>query len=92
MIRISGRVLGGYIPVRKFLRLRIGVAGVKETIGIPDVRPDGKLRTTFNLAPGSGTVAYWFSVSTLREADYPFAPASSPRVTVTVGAASSHAG
>ena len=84
-IRISGRVLGGYIPVGKFLRLRIGIAGIKETIGIPDVRPDGRFRTTFKFAPGNGTVAYWFSVSTLREADYPFAPAGSPRVTVTVG-------
>jgi hypothetical protein len=84
-IRISGRVLGGYIPVGKFLRLRIGVAGVKETIGIPDVRPDGRFRTTFKFAPGNGVVRYWFSVSTLREADYPYAPATSPRVTVTVG-------
>jgi hypothetical protein len=33
----------------------------------------------------SGTVRYRFSVSTLREADYPYAPANSRRVTVTVG-------
>jgi hypothetical protein len=84
-IRISGRVLGGYIPVGKFLRLRIGVAGVKETIGIPGVRPDGRFRTTFKFAPGNGIVRYWFSVSTLREADYPYLPAGSPRATVTVG-------
>jgi hypothetical protein len=84
-VRLTGRVLGGYIPVGRFLRLRIGIAGIKETIGIPDVRPDGRFRTTFKFAPGNGTVAYWFSVSTLREADYPYAAASSSRVTVTVG-------
>jgi hypothetical protein len=84
-VRISGRVLGGYIPVGKFLRLRIGIAGIKQTFGVSDVRPNGSFRTTFKFAPGSGTVRYWFSVSTLREADYPYAPASSRRVTVTVG-------
>jgi hypothetical protein len=84
-ISIAGRVLGGYMPIGKFLRLRIGVAGVKQTIGIPKVRRNGRLRTTFTFAPGSGMVRYWFAVSTLREADYPDAPASSPRVTVTVG-------
>jgi len=83
-IRISGRILGGYIPVGKFLRLRIGIAGVKETIGIPDASPSGRFHTTFKFAPGTGTVRYWFSVSTLREADYPYAPASTRRVTVTV--------
>lgn len=84
-ITIRGRVLGGYIPVGKFLRLRIGVAGVRETVGIPDVASTGRFRTTWTFAPGRGTVRYWFSVSTLREADYPYAPASSRRVTVTVG-------
>ena len=84
-IRISGRVLGGYIPVGKFLRLRIGIAGLKETVGIPDVSPHGRFHTTWTFASGSGVVRYWFSVSTLREADYPYMPASSPRVTVTVG-------
>jgi hypothetical protein len=84
-VRLAGRVLGGYVPVGKFLRLRIGIAGIKETIGIPNVEPDGRFHTTFKFAPGNGTVRYWFSVSTLREADYPYAPDSSRRVTVTVG-------
>ena len=84
-IRISGRVLGGYIPVGKLLRLRIGVVGVRETVGIPSVRPDGGFSTMFTFAPGTGTVRFWLSVSTLREAAYPYAPAASRRVTVTVG-------
>jgi len=84
-ITISGRVLGGYIPVGKLLRLRVGVVGVRETVGIPSVRPDGRFHTTFTFGPGTGTVRFWLSVSTLREAAYPYAPAASRRVTVTVG-------
>jgi hypothetical protein len=83
-IQISGRVLGGYIPRGKLLRLRIGAEGVKETVGIPDVSPSGRFHTTWRFAPGRGTIQYWFSVSTLPEADYPYAVASSPRVTVEV--------
>jgi hypothetical protein len=77
-------VLGGYIPQGKLLRLRIGVRSVKATVGIPNVQPNGRFHTTFTFAHGKGTVHYWFSVSTLREADYPFAPASSRRVYVRV--------
>jgi hypothetical protein len=88
-IRISGRVLGGYIPGadQQLLRLRIGVIGtpgVQSTIGIPDIAPDGRFHTTWTPAPGNGTVHFWFSVSTLHEADYPFAPASSAKVAVIV--------
>jgi hypothetical protein len=85
-IQISGRVLGGYIPSgAKLLRLRIGVAGVRETVGIPNVARNGRFHTTWKFAPGRGVVRYWFSISTLKEDDYPFAPASSKRVYVTVG-------
>jgi hypothetical protein len=84
-ITIMGRVLGGYIPAGKLLRLRIGVAGVRGTVGIPDVRRDGHFRTTWTFSAGRGVVHYWFSVSTLSEADYPFVPASSRRVYVRVG-------
>jgi hypothetical protein len=83
-IHISGRVLGGYIPEGKLLRLRIGADGIEGTVGIPDVDGQGRFHTTWAFASGSGTVRYWFSVSTLSEADYPFAPASSHRVYVTV--------
>jgi hypothetical protein len=84
-ITISGRVLGGYIPAGKLLRLRIGVEGVRATVGIPSVRRNGRFRTTWTFSSGRGVVRYWFSVSTLNEADYPYAPASSRRVYVTVG-------
>jgi hypothetical protein len=84
-ITIMGRVLGGYIPAGKLLRLRIGIAGVRGTVGIPNVRPNGRFETTWTFSAGRGVVHYWFSVSTLSEADYPFAPASSRRVYVRVG-------
>jgi hypothetical protein len=84
-ITITGRVLGGYIPAGKLLRLRIGVEGVRATVGIPDVRRNGRFRTTWKFSAGNGVVHYWFSVSTLNEADYPYAPASSRRVSVRVG-------
>jgi hypothetical protein len=49
------------------------------------VARDGRLHTAWTFAAGSGVVRDWFSVSTLPEADYPYAPASSRRVSVTVG-------
>jgi hypothetical protein len=86
-IHISGRVLGAYIPGgrQQLLRLRIGAEGISSTVGIPDIASNGRFRTTWTFHPGVGVVTYWFSVSTLNEADYPFAPAGSRRVTVTVG-------
>lgn len=84
-IRIAGRVLGGYIPAGKLLRLRIGVSGLRETVGIPNIDPSGRFHTTWTFASGNGVVRYWFSVSTLNEADYAYAPGSSRRVYVTVG-------
>jgi hypothetical protein len=84
-LRISGRLRGGYIPRGKLLRLRIGAEGVSGAVGIPDVTRKGRFHTTWTFAAGHGTVRYWFSVSTLSEADYPFSAATSPRRFVTVG-------
>ena len=85
-IRISGRVLGGYVPASsKLLRLDIGVVGLSKIQGIPDIAPDGRFSVTYTFDPGRGVVRFWFVVSTLAEADFPFAPAHSRRVTVTVG-------
>jgi hypothetical protein len=83
-VRITGRVLGRNIPAGKLLRLRIGTAGIYSTVGIPDINRRGRYRTTWTFAPGRGVVRYWFSVSTLPEADYPYAQTSSPRAYVTV--------
>jgi hypothetical protein len=88
-IVISGRMFGGYIPanrsVSQLLRLKIGIDHVSQTAGIPNVRLDGGFRTRYCFNPGHGVVRFWFSVSTLNEADYPFAPASTSRRYVVVG-------
>lgn len=87
---ITGRLLGGHIPadrreVSQLLRLRIGVGGIYNTVGIPNVDRHGRFRTTYRFFPGHGVVQYWFAVSTLRETDFPYLPASSARRYVTVG-------
>ena len=88
-VRITGRVLGGYIPATsKLLRLDLGVVGIpglSKIQGIPNVSPDGRFTTTYTFAHASGVVRFWLMVSSLREADFPFAPAHSRRVVVTVG-------
>lgn len=83
-IKIAGRLLGGYIPAGRLLRLRIGAEGVSGTVGIPSIGRKGRFHTTWTFASGNGTVQYWFAVSTLPEADYPYAAASSTRRTVTI--------
>ncbi len=89
-VAISGRVLGGYIPANKtvvsqLLRLRIGTGGIYATVGIPDVDRIGRFHTVYCFNPGQGEVHFWFSVSTLNETDYPYAPGGSRRIAVVVG-------
>jgi hypothetical protein len=88
-VRITGRVLGGYIPSSsKLLRLDLGVVGIpglSKIQGIPNVSPDGRFTTTYTFGRASGVVRFWLMVSSLAEADFPFAPTHSPRVVVTVG-------
>ena len=89
-VRVTGRVLGGYIPASsKLLRLDLGIVGIpglSKIQGIPNVSPDGTFTTTYTFARGfSGVVRFWLMVSSLREADFPFSPAHSTRWIVTVG-------
>jgi hypothetical protein len=86
-IRIWGRLLGGYVPGhgQQLLRLRIGADGYRSTVGIPGLKRDGRFSTTWTFHSGTGIVHYWFSVSTLQEADYPYAIGGSARQRVTVG-------
>lgn len=88
-VTITGRVLGGYIPASsKLLRLDLGVVGIpglSKIQGIPNVSPDGRFTTTYTFAHAYGVVRFWLMVSSLAEADFPWAPAHSRRVIVTVG-------
>jgi hypothetical protein len=88
-VEITGRVLGGYIPASsKLLRLDLGIVGIpglSKIQGIPNVSPDGQFTTTYKFGRYRGVVRFWLQVSSLREADFPFAPAHSGRWIVTVG-------
>ena len=88
-VRITGRVLGGYIPASgKLLRLDLGIVGItglRKIQGIPNVSPDGTFTTTYKFARYRGVVRFWLQVSSLPEADFPFSPAHSKRWIVTVG-------
>jgi hypothetical protein len=88
-VRITGRVLGGYIPASsKLLRLDLGIVGIpglSKIQGIPNVAPDGTFITTYKFGRYQGVVRFWLQVSSLAEADFPWAPAHSRRVIVTVG-------
>jgi hypothetical protein len=88
-VRITGRVLGGYIPASsKLLRLDLGIVGIpglRKIQGIPNVSPDGTFTTTYRFARYQGVVRFWLQVSSLAEADFPFSPWHSKRWIVTVG-------
>jgi len=88
-VTITGRVLGGYIPASsKLLRLDLGIVGIpglSKIQGIPNISPDGTFTTTYRFARYQGVVRFWLQVSSLAEADFPFAPAHSRRWIVTVG-------
>jgi hypothetical protein len=88
-VRITGRVLGGYIPASsKLLRLDLGIVGIpglSKIQGIPNVSPDGTFTTTYKFARYRGVVRFWLQVSSLAEADFPFSPSHSRRWIVTVG-------
>ena len=93
-VTITGRILGGFVPTdqkqaSQLLKLRIGIVGVPGVhgdVGVPDLRPEGRFRTTFCLATGRGVVHYWFRAVTLYETNYPYERGSlSNRSRVTVG-------
>jgi hypothetical protein len=88
-VRITGRVLGGYVPASsKLLRLdlgAVGIPGLSKIQGIPNISPDGQFTTTYTFAHAYGVVRFWLMVSSLAEADFPFSAAHSRRVVVTVG-------
>ena len=88
-VRITGRVLGGYIPASsKLLRLDLGIVGIpglSKIQGIPNVASDGTFTTTYKFARYQGVVRFWLQVSSLAEADFPFSPSHSKRWVVTVG-------
>jgi hypothetical protein len=85
-IRIFGRVLGGYVPTNsKLLRLNVGIGRIGHIEGLPNIRRSGRFVIVWRFNPGRGVLHPWFSVGTLSEAAFPYAPGTSKRVAVTLG-------
>ena len=88
-VRIVGRLDGGHLPPGgALIRLRIGLGSAFTTYGVHEhVSGNGRFTTTYTFGVGDARIdrAYWFQIATLPMGDYPYAPASSRRVTVLVG-------
>ena len=89
IVRITGRLLGGYLPVGGALvRLRIGQGRTFQTYGVQEhVTGNGRFTTTYQFGAGDPAFhrSFWFQVATLPMGDYPYAPAASGRRSVLVG-------
>ena len=77
-VRITGRVLGGYIPASsKLLRLDLGVVGIpglSKIQGIPNVTSGRPLHHHIQVRPRLRRGTVLANGLSLREADFPFAP------------------
>jgi hypothetical protein len=84
-IRISGRLRGRYIPPSgEFVALRIGWSSGSAEIGHVYVQRGGRFSVRYTFYPGSGTYHYRIWATSAAESDYPYAPASSRKVSITV--------
>jgi hypothetical protein len=88
-IHIVGQLEGGYLPAGGALvRLRIGVGSAQTTYGVEEhVGGDGRFSTTYMFGLGDPSIlqSYWFQIASLPMGNYPYAPASSRRLSVLVG-------
>jgi hypothetical protein len=85
-IRITGQVLGGYVPTNSnLLRLNVGIGRIGQIEGLPEIQPNGDFMIVWRFDSGSGVVRPWFSVGRLAEAAFPYSPGTSNRVTLTLG-------
>jgi hypothetical protein len=88
-VHLVGQLLGGYLPPGGALvRLRIGYGSSYTTYGVQEhVTGDGRFLTVATFGPGDPSIrrTYWFQIASLPMGNYPYAPAASQRVPVTVG-------
>jgi hypothetical protein len=88
-VRITGRLLGGYLPPGGALvRLRIGSGSSYTTYGVQEhVAGNGRFSTTYTFGAGqaSSYQSFWFQLSSLPMGSFPFAPSDSGRRSVLVG-------
>ncbi|MEA2213494.1 MAG: hypothetical protein QOF83_3442 [Solirubrobacteraceae bacterium] len=88
-VRLTGQLVGGYLPPGGALvRLRIGLGRTFITYGVHEhVGGSGRFRTSYTFGAGDPAIhrTYWFEIASLPMGDYPYAPSSSGRISVTVG-------
>jgi hypothetical protein len=88
-VHLVGQLEGGYLPPGGALvRLRIGYGSTYNTYGVEEhVAGDGRFSTVASFGPGDPSIlrTYWFQIASLPMGNYPYAPAASQRVPVTVG-------
>jgi hypothetical protein len=88
-VRITGQLVGGYLPSGGALvRLRIGLGRAYTTYGVQEhVTGGGRFSTTYTFGVGDPRVhrSYWFQIATLPMGNYPFAPSDSGKRFVRVG-------
>ena len=85
-VRITGRVLGGYVPANSnLLRLNVGIGRIGHLEGLPKIKPDGRFVIVWKFDPGYGVLHPWFSVGTLSESAFPYGPGTSKRIVITLG-------
>lgn len=85
-ISIDGRLRGGNVPPSgEIVVLWISWRGGSTEIGHLYAKRDGTFRSSYTFLRGNGTETYRLWAATVRESDYPYAPARSRRVRVTVG-------
>lgn len=86
VIRITGRVLGGYVPTNSnLLRLNVGIGRIGHLEGLPQIQPDGRFLILWKFNAGQGVLHPWFSVGTLSESAFPYGSGGSRRLTITLG-------
>jgi hypothetical protein len=88
-VRLVARLTGGYLPAGgALIRLRIGEGHLVTTYGVREhVHGNGRFSTTYRFGEGQHSVhlTYWFQIASLPMGDYPYAPADSAKIAVTVG-------
>ena len=89
VVHLVGRLKGGYLPRGGALvRLRIGLGNSDTTYGVREhVTGNGRFTTDYTFGAGDPAAhrSFWFQIASLPMGDYPYAPASSRRLTVRVG-------
>ena len=66
-------------------RLNVGIGRIGHLEGLPKIEPDGRFVIIWKFNPGQGVLHPWFSVGTLSESAFPYAPGTSKKIVVTVG-------